>query len=131
MSLISRHAWLHRLTIRAVQRTGCLHVVHKRKPSSNPPLDGPYLSLLIMASWKAAIHVPPPQIARQGCFLEPFLLPLSRRVGNRLVYMGHDHDGNDFSRSTLRETDRPPAYLFVLSRSYPDLPGHPLVKALG
>ena len=84
-----------------------------------------------MASREAGGFVPSPQIARRGYFHEPFLRTLCCFVGNPLVYMGHDYVGNDFSRSASREPDPPPPYLFVLSRSYPDLPGYPLVKALG
>ena len=125
------HTWSYQLTTGTVQRSGCLLIVHERKPSLNPTLDGPHFSIFVMASREATVYVPSPQIARRGRFLEPPLRSLCSRVGSYLVNMGRDHDRNDFSSSTLRETGRPPAYLFVLPRSHPNLPGRPAVKAFG
>ena len=73
-----RHTWHHQLTTAPVQRTGRLHIVHEGEPSSNPALDGHYLSLLPLASRETAVYLPSPQISRRNFFLKPFLRPFYR-----------------------------------------------------
>lgn len=63
ISLRVTHPWFHQLTVGTVQRTGYFYHIRERKPSPDPTLDGPHLSLLAVASREAAVCIPSPQVA--------------------------------------------------------------------